>query len=173
MKILKTSDEAAQYKTVSGWVSRNNKFYGEDEQMARYDGCTHTTCRECGAIINKSYCLCDNCSFQSLYKRYKEYTFKEWDKETPVYDIASQQYFFSEDDIESYLDNSPLLKQDLMLVYCEEIKYSDLSYEYFTDDLAEDQELPNIIKEKIDELNLLTSKLRTNTWEQTNIRTEI
>jgi len=38
------SAEAASIQTVTGWVSRSGRFWGNDEHMARYDGCTHRKC---------------------------------------------------------------------------------------------------------------------------------
>ena len=32
------SAEAASIQTVTGWVSRSGRFWGNDEHMARYDG---------------------------------------------------------------------------------------------------------------------------------------
>ena len=53
--ILNTSDEAAHFVTgLSGWVSRHGHFYGNDERLARYDGCTHTVC-ECGKPCEKGW----------------------------------------------------------------------------------------------------------------------
>ena len=60
--IMFDSDEAAQYKTnLSGWVSRDNHFFGEDEHMARYVGCTHRKCEDCGEPTEKGWLVCDNC----------------------------------------------------------------------------------------------------------------
>ena len=47
--ILFTSDEAAKYTDgISGWVSRDGFFWGKDERAARYHGCTHVLCEDCG-----------------------------------------------------------------------------------------------------------------------------
>ena len=39
--ILPESPEAASVQTVTGWVSRTGRYWGNDERMARYDGSTH------------------------------------------------------------------------------------------------------------------------------------
>ena len=39
--ILPESPEAASIQTVTGWVSSNGRYWGNDEHMARYDGSTH------------------------------------------------------------------------------------------------------------------------------------
>ena len=39
--IMEDSPEAASIQTVTGWVSRTGRFWGNDERMARFDGSTH------------------------------------------------------------------------------------------------------------------------------------
>ncbi len=46
--VLNTSDEAASIKTVTGWIDRYGRFWGDYERIARYSGCTHVACSECG-----------------------------------------------------------------------------------------------------------------------------
>lgn len=46
--VFEADDVAANYQTnISGWVSRNGFFYGNNEQSARRDGATHVLCSEC------------------------------------------------------------------------------------------------------------------------------
>lgn len=57
--ILASSPEAASIQTVTGWVSRGGRFWGDDEHMARYCGSTHRLCEanpEHGPVENRSYC---------------------------------------------------------------------------------------------------------------------
>ncbi|MDX5626641.1 MULTISPECIES: hypothetical protein [unclassified Brenneria] len=42
--ILRDSEEAASIKTVTGWVSAKGRVYGDNEDLARYDGATHQRC---------------------------------------------------------------------------------------------------------------------------------
>lgn len=56
------SAEAASIQTVTGWVSRSGHFWGNDEHMARYDGCTHRKCDACETLIPvRGYTICDQC----------------------------------------------------------------------------------------------------------------
>jgi hypothetical protein len=58
--VLRDSSEAAQYRTgLSGWVSRNGRYFGESEDMARYDGCTHVACQYCGLPARKGWLACE------------------------------------------------------------------------------------------------------------------
>jgi hypothetical protein len=64
--ILDTSDEAAKFVTgISGWVSRDGHFCGNDERIARYIGSTHKLC-ECGNIVEKMWIKCDRCRARKL-----------------------------------------------------------------------------------------------------------
>lgn len=57
--ILASSPEAASIQTVTGWVARDGRFWGDDERMARYCGSTHSICEKNpahGPVENRSYC---------------------------------------------------------------------------------------------------------------------
>lgn len=61
--VMSDSTEAAQLVTITGWVSRTGIFYGNDERIARYAGCTHRPCEteDCGKPTEKTYIYCDDC----------------------------------------------------------------------------------------------------------------
>lgn len=59
--IMRESAEAASFQTVTGWVSSNGHFYGNDERTARYDGCTHQLCESCGVAVCFDEYVCDKC----------------------------------------------------------------------------------------------------------------
>ncbi|CAB4172456.1 hypothetical protein UFOVP935_22 [uncultured Caudovirales phage] len=40
--------QAATLVTVTGWRSRDGRFYGDNEHAARWGGCTHVKCLACG-----------------------------------------------------------------------------------------------------------------------------
>lgn len=56
--ILNTDKESAEYRTdIKGWVSKDGRFFGKDESLARYSGSTHRKCDKCESLIEKtSYC---------------------------------------------------------------------------------------------------------------------
>lgn len=68
--IMRDSPEAASLQTVSGWVSRHGRFFGSDESIARYDGCTHVACSRCGAATEKRWTACTECRSQNSNPRW-------------------------------------------------------------------------------------------------------
>lgn len=170
--ILDTDEAAASQKTITGWVSRNGRFYGKDEQLARYDGCTHKTC-ECGNPVEKSWIKCPNCRAKKDTERYNAFPFKEWDGKEPICMFDGDKYFFSEEDIEMYLeDNEDLNPEDLRLVICEPNYPHEITEDWWADDLPEDGEMPKALSDKIDELNKFIKTMPPLSYSPGKIRTE-
>ncbi len=144
--ILSTSDEAAQKITVTGWVSRNGRFYGEDEDLARYDGCTHRPCQTCGEPAERSYIACKKCRKVFEKERYLKMPEKAWDGEGFLWSEALDMYFRSVEDIEDHLDSEEIDEPfDLLLVLCEPRYASQIEGDdHFCDDLPEDTELEDV-----------------------------
>ena len=151
--IMYDSDEAATFKTgISGWVSGDGRFFGKDEDMARYAGCTHKTCA-CGNIHSKSWTICDECRDRKSAGRYESMPHKEWEGE-PLVIFGDDRYFW---DVESVYDHMlDAGTTDLQLVICEpnyapEIN-EDHGEEYYPEDQYLDDVAPELAK-RIAELN--------------------
>ncbi|EKB5404420.1 hypothetical protein OOP60_004875 [Salmonella enterica] len=43
--VMMDSDEAASIRTLTGWVDRQGRFWGNDEYQARWCGATHRKCK--------------------------------------------------------------------------------------------------------------------------------
>ena len=71
--IFEDDPRAAYLGTVTGWISRDGYFYGNNEKAARYAGSTHKMCK-CGNIFKKnSYCaLCHEINTLDRYHAMKE-----------------------------------------------------------------------------------------------------
>lgn len=169
--VLYNSDEAARKVTVTGWASKDGRFWGNDEHMARWDGCTHKLC-ECGEICDKSYTKCDKCIAKQRHEIFLKTPFKEWDGKTPVVLFDNDTYFFSEDDIEYYCDDNELKPEDLRLLICEPLCLSQIDYDYWNDDLPEDGELPPKVEEALKALNKAIEEEGTVSWWPGKFRTE-
>ena len=102
-KIMYASEEAAQQVTVTGWQSRNGRFYGSDEHLARWDGCTHLTC-ECSNEVEKSWTKCGDCRDKAGLERYLALPFQEWDELTPLTLYDNDTYFWSKEEVLSYCE---------------------------------------------------------------------
>lgn len=170
-KILYNSPEAAQIKTVTGWVSSDGRFCGQDENMARYAGCTHINC-ECGGEAKKGWTKCDSCRAKASTARYEAYPFEEWDGVKPLVEYDCDTYFFSEDDIETFLEEGELKPEDLRLVIASPNYAHEITSEYWQDSLSEDGEIPEEFQKKLDELNEFIKTLAPLSYSPSKIRTK-
>lgn len=174
-KVFYDSPEAATYKTnIEGWVSRDGRFWGKDEHMARYNGSTHKLC-ECGQETEKHYLLCLGCRNAKSNERYESMPFKEWDKETPLVLFHEDTYFFSEEDLlEYWADNDEVALSELQLVICEPNHLREVSLDYWDDALPEDWEWNDMdpqLAEMVKNLNRYIATLPPVSWQGGKFRT--
>lgn len=149
--IMHDSDEAAQPHTMDGWKSRNGFFY-DNEQVARYDGCTHVKCQYCGEPAKKSWTACDKCRAAKEIERYDAMPKAEWDGKTMLYSDARDRYYVDIGDAEDVLEEGETI-ESLRLIICKPNCVSPLDSEYCSDDLPDDTDLPDIISEAMDAFN--------------------
>jgi hypothetical protein len=140
--IMFNSAEAASQKTVTGWVSADGRFFGQDENLARFCGATHRHCeKNPDHPIYKVRSYCDPCHQESRQAKFAAMPVKEWAGE-PLVIFDGDRYFFDEDSLRDYIIDSDIELADLQLCICEpnmprEIDPSDV----FCDDLPEDGEI--------------------------------
>jgi hypothetical protein len=148
--VMRESDEAAQLKTVTGWVDRHGMFFGDNERTARWSGCTHELCPGCNAVIPRGWC--ERCREKADLERWIAAKRGPWDGTTPLYSDAYDKYFF-DDDAEEFADDENLTLDDLRLYICEPIYGRPIDDEYFCDELSEDGDVPDGIYEAMGKLN--------------------
>lgn len=147
------SPEAASIQTVTGWVSRAGRFFGNDEHMARYDGCTHRPCGKCGALISvRSYCR--DCSEKARVEKYAVMPRADWNGTDMLYSESHDVWIQDSDRLAEHCDEHECTPKELCLViavpcYASEIDAND----HYTDDLPEDGDLPPEIEEAFAKLN--------------------
>ena len=166
--ILKTSEEAAKFVTIEGWVDRNGRYWGKDEYMARWSGCTHIICPECGTATPKGYTICSECREKKAIKRYEAKERKQWDGERPLYSEAADQFFFDDDELMDFMEDSPGFQHDidaLRLVICEPIYLRQLDFDHWCDQLDEDVELSEAVMDAIDNLNAVIRDEGPVSWQ--------
>ena len=168
--ILDTDDSAAVLKTVTGWVSRDGRFFGQNEQLARYSGSTHKTC-SCGKIMQRDRVVCESCYASKEQERYETLPYKEWDGSTPLCIYNDDTYFFYTEDIEEYCEEREIETTDLNLVICTPNKFRKIDSEYWEEVLPDDVELPKEFKAKLDELNSFIETLPAISWSPSRVRT--
>ena len=166
--VLYDSPEAAEIKTVTGWVSREGVFWGKNEHQARYGGCTHIKC-ECGNVISKSRIKCDDCYSKISREKYLALPFREYDG-SPVVIWNDDKYFFSEDDIEEYLYENEM--SEIELLFCREQKWTEVSSDVWEDIMVEEQDfLPDALQAALDNLNKVIAELPPCSYFPGSIRT--
>lgn len=146
------SPEAAELKTVTGWMSRNGIFCGDDEKLARIHGYTHVHC-ECGNDHEKGYCAD---LWRLLEKKeFATYPLKPWDKSTVAVNLlGADHYFYDFESLVDYVGDSGISDlSELRLVHCDGHGLTEIDYDHWTDDLAEDGELPDAVYEALKKLN--------------------
>lgn len=153
--ILSTSDQAASIKTVTGWVSADGFFFGPtaaDERAARYRGCTHRPCEDCGEPAEKHYIACDKCRARRQRERFEALPAEEWSGE-PICLYDRDQFFFDLDDIINFCEGQELKPSDLMLTDTKPEGLHRIDEDYWCDDLPEGGELPCEVAAALEALN--------------------
>ena len=153
--VLFSSEEAASNLTVTGWVSRRGLFYGANEHVARWDGCTHIVC-DCGEITEKTYTHCKVCREKRQAERFAAKERVLWDGVVPLCLWDGDRYFFSEEDLLDYCDEHDVAPGDLSLVICEPTFARQINpTEFYCDDLPDDGdgEVPAELAAAFAELN--------------------
>lgn len=148
--VMRDSPEAAQLKTVTGWVSRSGQFFGNDERTARWAGCTHETCEGCGSLIERG--CCNACREKRDLERWEKAEREPWDGNTPLYSDALDEYLFYKDP-EELAEDEDLAVDDLRLYICSPQYGRSIDTDYFQDELPEDGEVPDVILEAMEKLN--------------------
>lgn len=153
--ILPDSPEAATYETgIQGWVSRDRKFYGDGktaEEIARWAGCTHVPCGQCGTPTPKGRTRCDTCRRQAEIERYEAMPRAEWDGKAMLFSDANNQYYADLEEAEDSLGDGDTLA-DLRLVICQPVGVRRLDISDVLDGLGpDDAEIPMDVAAAIEE----------------------
>lgn len=183
-QILYNSDQSAIYeeRKIKGWWSvksthhKSSVFWGEDEHMARWDGCTHKICDECGKHTHeKQYTCCTECRARHERERYEKLELIEWDGKTPLCIYHDDTYFTSMDDIYSHCEEFECEPKGLMLVLCERVTPMSLDPENLLCDQLSGTDLgiPDEIYRAADEFNELVKEFFPELWEAGDKRVKV
>lgn len=175
--ILIDSPEAATYRTdVGGWVSRNGRFYGDGraaEYSARWAGCTHVTCTDCGAVIERDFFRCDKCQGTRAEKRYLARQTRRWDGVTPLYSEVVDRFFSDQDELNDYCEEYECTPASLRLLLCKGEWLSSIDPDYWADELPEDRELPPAVEAALRELNQAINEVGPMSWGPTEYAADL
>lgn len=168
--ILFDSNEAAQRRTVTGWVSHDGFFFGEDERTARYSGCTHRKCEKCQAVIPKTQLKCSNCYTAERAQKFLAMPRELWDTVTPLVLFDGDRYFFDPDDLVNYCEQYEVEIDSLRLVICEPQHLSPLDLcELYQDILPEDGDqysFDDDVRTALEAVNAAIAKSAPLSWIQ-------
>lgn len=151
--VMSDSPEAAKQMTVTGWVSRLGHFYGDDERIARYDGCTHRPCETegCARPTPKHWIYCEDCRHRREVARYLAMPAAPWDGSSMIF--ANDEYF---SDLESFLEHCEdegIEPETARPILCEPNMAREVESDYWQDEVSEDGELPDELEAALDALN--------------------
>jgi len=164
--ILPSSNEAASIKTVTGWVSRNGYFFGDDERLARYNGSTHRECPTCGKAIDK-HTYCHECHTKADIEKYQKMERREWNGRDGLYSQAMDKWFWSYEELDDYLIDNNTIEDDLLLIIGQPIYAREIDpLEFYEDDLPDEGNLP---EDLLSAFNVLNEDIRNSkvilSWE--------
>ena len=166
--IMYDAPEAASIQTVTGWVSADGRFFGKDEDLARFCGATHRRCKnDPEHPVHEINGYCYQCHKERRHQVFAAMPAKEWSDE-PLVGFDDDNYFFDAESLRDYLLESDVSLSDLRLCICEpnmprEIDPSDV----FSDDLPEDGEiLDDQLAAAFDLLNEMIRQSGPLSWSQ-------
>lgn len=160
-----SSPEAASIQTVTGWVSSSGQFWGNDEHMARWSGCTHVACKTCGVAIEKNgWTICGECRQKKDDADFDALERKPWDGNAPLYSESYDAYFYDVDGVLERLADEGCSVDDLRLRICTPNYASEIEGDQWVDDLPEDGDLPTELEAAMDALNAVIKKLPPLSW---------
>ncbi|RAU43477.1 MULTISPECIES: hypothetical protein [unclassified Pseudomonas] len=169
--VMFDSAEAASFQTVSGWVDASGRFWGNDEDMARYCGSTHRHCK-----INPEHPIhatngsCEVCRQERMDERFLKMEVRDWAEE-PLVIYDTDTYFFDIDSLRDYLIDAEHEPEDARLCICEPNYPSEIdAADHLCDDLPEDGELQD--DQLIAAFELLNEMIRKSgplSWSQSSV----
>ncbi len=155
------SPEAASIQTVTGWVARDGRFWGDDERMARYDGSTVSLCSECGDVCDKSWTKCKPCIAKDELERFAKRERAPWDGQQMLYSEAHDRYFSNPDEAREFAEDEGI--EDVMslrLMLCEPQYLHQVDTDQWEDVLPEDHDHYSLPADVGAALELLNEAIR-------------
>lgn len=174
--VMYDSPEAAEIKTVTGWFSSTGQFWGDDEHMARWCGCTHMNCKDCGHAHSRN-AYCKPCYEKRQAAKFAALEVKEWDGETPLCLFSDDKYFFDWESIEDYAEETKCLSTDLDLVICKPVMGRPFEIsEHLGEELPDDDPqgyIPKAVADAADALNKAIREAGTLSWTAGKYRADV
>ncbi|CAK0702971.1 hypothetical protein GFB19_02925 [Escherichia coli] len=171
--VMMESDEAASIKTVTGWVDRQGRYWGNDEHQARWCGATHRKCKIKPDVhpIHATNGYCEECHRESRQAKFATFERVVWAGE-PLVVFDDDQYFFDVDALADYCLERSLLPSELQLLICEPNYPPEFDIEQHCEEVIPDGDdynsLPQAILDAADALNKAIKESEAISWSGSN-----
>lgn len=171
--VMMDSDEAASIQTVTGWVDRHGRFWGNDEHMARWSGATHRKCKNKPEEhqIHRTNSYCEECHRESRQAKFAEMERAVWCGE-PLVIFDDDQYFFDAESLADYCLDRSLLPSELQLLICEPNYPPEFDIEQHCEEVIPDggdyYSLPQAVLDAADALNKAIKESAAVSWSGSN-----
>lgn len=152
---LYDAPDLVERRTVTGWVDRNGRFWGDDEHMARACSATHRRCRGCADAVPINSLVCRTCYEREQIARYEAMPRREWDGSGMIYSEANEQYYSSLAEADDDLAEGQTLAS-MRLVICDPQYLRAVDTDYWEDaypDGCGSEMLPDAVSDALAALN--------------------
>lgn len=158
LQIFPEDPEAASFrKNLEGWVSRDGRYWGADERMARWDGATHIHCKTCNSVHVKNG-FCSKCWDRTRQEKFEALPTEPWDGESMLYSHLLDEWatdlesFYEE--YEAQYDEALSSDAELQIQHCRPVFAREVeSYYWLADGPPDQEDLPAALKEALDSFN--------------------
>lgn len=171
--VMMDSPEAASIQTLTGWVDRQGRFWGDDEHMARWSGATHRKCKNKPEehATHGTHSYCEECHRESRQEKLAEMERAVWGGE-PLVIFDGDQYFFDAESLADYCLENAVLPSELQLMICEPNYPPYFDVEQHCEEIIPDggdcYSLPQAVLDAADALNKAIKESEPVSWGQSN-----
>ncbi|MBC1185575.1 hypothetical protein HII27_07565 [Kluyvera sp. SCKS090646] len=171
--VMMDSDEAASIKTLTGWVDRHGRFWGDDEYQARWCGATHRKCKNKPDEhpIHSTHGYCEECHRESRQAKFAEIERAVWAGE-PLVLFDDDHYFFDVESLADYCLEHSVLPRELQLLICEPNYPPEFDIEQHCEEIIPDggdyYSLPQAVLDAADALNKAIKESAAVSWSGGN-----
>ncbi len=171
--IMMESPEAASIQTLTGWVDRHGRFWGNDEHMARWCGATHRKCKNKpdDHPIHETHGYCEACHRESRQAKFLQMERAVW-KGEPLVIFDDDTYFFDIESLADYCWDNSLLPSELQLLICEPNRTPEFDIVQHCEEIIPDggdyNDIPQAILDAADALNKAIKESAPVSWSGSN-----
>ena len=170
--IILEAEADVEYKQVSGWVTKDGYFFGEDEERARLHTATHKKClRDSTHPIFTKNSYCQVCYQLARDAKYESMEVVEWDGESYLTVFDDDKFFRDYETLNDYAEELGVAVDDLKLIICEKVGIPQIDVAIWDDLVEEYDMIPSEILYALEHLNQIIEDHGSDVmWQQGNKR---